>query len=180
MSLDPPPLVPREVLFGNPDKVQPRISPDGTRLSYIGPRDGVLNVWVGELGAASDGFRAVTDDTDRGIRNYFWSHDNRRILYLQDEGGDENWRLYDVDLDSARTRDLTPFDGVQAQIIAGEKSLPTQVLVGLNKDNPCLHDVYHLDLVTGQLEKVVENFGVATLGGRPGPEGAGRPAAPTG
>lgn len=161
MSLDPPPLVPREVLFGNPDKVQPRISPDGTRLAYIGPRDGVLNVWVGELGAASDGFRAVTDDTERGIRNYFWSHDNRRILYLQDEGGDENWRLYDVDLDSTGTRDLTPFDGVQAQIIAGEKSLPTQVLVGLNKDNACLHDVYHLDLVTGQLGKVVENFGVA-------------------
>lgn len=101
MSREPPPLVPREVLFANPDKVQPRISPDGTRLAYIGPHDGVLNVWVGELGAASDDFRAVTDDTDRGIRNYSWSHDNRRILYLQDEGGDENWRLYDVDLDSA-------------------------------------------------------------------------------
>jgi len=153
-------LVPREVIFGNPERVQPRISPDGTRLAYIAPRDGVLNVWVGEVGAPEDGFRPVTDDTDRGIQVYFWSHDNRRILYPQDKDGDENWRLYDVDLDSGATRDLTPFDGVQAQFIAYEKRFPTEMLLGLNRDDPELHDVYHLDLVTGELEKVVENFGV--------------------
>src|ERR1051326_3195422 len=65
-AVPPVPLVPREVLFGNPDKVQPRISPDGRRLAYIAPRDGVLNVWVGEIGASEDEFRVVTDDTDRG------------------------------------------------------------------------------------------------------------------
>ena len=159
MSVDLP-LVPRAVVFGNPERVQPRISPDGTRLAYIAPRDGVLNVWVGEVGATEGGFRAVTDDTDRGIRFYFWSHDNRLIFYPQDRGGDENSRLYGVDLDSGATRDLTPFDGVQAQFIAYEKRFPAAMLVGLNRDDPKFHDVYHLDLVTGELEKVVENFGV--------------------
>ncbi len=161
MSSALPPLVPREVLFGDPERVQPRISPDRTRLAYLAPRKGVLNVWVGGPGAPEGSFRAVTEDTDRGIRHYFWSHDSRRILYLQDRGGDENWRLYDIDLDSGTSRDLTPFDGVQARIVAYEKRFPTQMLVGLNRDNPQLHDVYHLDLVTGELRKVVENFGVA-------------------
>ena len=161
MPWDPVPLIPREVLFGNPERVLPRISPDGTRLAYIAPREGVLNVWVGDVGAPGEGFRAVTGDTERGIRACFWSHDNRRILYLQDEGGDENWRLHDVELGSGATRDLTPFDAVQAQVIAYRKEFPSELLVGLNKDNPELHDVYRLDLGSGELDKVVENFGVA-------------------
>ncbi|MGH9000393.1 MAG: S9 family peptidase, partial [Acidimicrobiia bacterium] len=162
MPSDTVPLVPREVLFGNPERVQPRISPDGKRLAWIAPRDGVLNVWVGDVGAAPSTFKVVTDDTDRGIRAFFWAYDNRHLLYVQDKGGDENWRLYDVDLDSGAIRDLTPFDKVQAQVIAHEKEFPSEVLVGLNKDNPQLHDVYHLDLETGELEKLVENPGVVS------------------
>ena len=154
------PLVPREVLFGNPEKVQPRISPDGKRLAYIAPVNGVLNVWVGEVGAAEEGFQPVTTDTDRGIRAFFWAQDNARILYVQDAGGDENWRLYDTELATGTTRDLTPFDGVQAQLIAEEKKFPTELLVGLNKDNPQLHDVYHLDIESGELELVLENPGI--------------------
>ena len=161
MPSDAPPLVPREVLFGNPDKVLPRISPDGRRLAYLAPWNGVLNVWVGDVDAPAERFRPVTEDTERGIRAYFWSHDNCRILYLQDSGGDENWRLYDVELDSGTTRDLTPFDGVQAQVIAHIKEFPTEVLVGLNKDDRQLHDVYHLDLISGELDRVLVNFGVA-------------------
>jgi dipeptidyl aminopeptidase/acylaminoacyl peptidase len=160
MTYDAVPLVPREVLFGNPEKVQPRISPDGKRLAYIAPVDGVLNVWVGEVGAAEDGFKAVTKDTDRGIRAFFWGQDNARILYVQDAGGDENWRLYDTELATGTTRDLTPFEGVQAQLIAEEKQFPTELLVGLNKENPQLHDVYHLDVETGELEMVLENPGI--------------------
>jgi dipeptidyl aminopeptidase/acylaminoacyl peptidase len=160
MGIDDVPLVPREVLFGNPDKSQPRISPDGARLAYLAPVDGVLNVWVGPVGGDEKDFSPVTHDTDRGIRAYFWAHDNAHLLYVQDKGGDENWRLYGVDLESGTTRDLTPFDDVQAQIVAEEKQFPTELLVGLNKDNPQLHDVYHLDLETGELEKIVENPGV--------------------
>ncbi|HEV8627286.1 MAG TPA: S9 family peptidase [Acidimicrobiia bacterium] len=160
MSYDAVPLVPREVLFGNPEKVQPRISPDGERLAYIAPVDGVLNVWVGEVGAPEGTFKPVTTDTDRGIRAFFWGQDNARILYVQDAGGDENWRLYDTELATGTTRDLTPFEGVQAQLIAEEKKFPTELLVGLNKENPQLHDVYHVDVETGELEMILKNPGV--------------------
>jgi dipeptidyl aminopeptidase/acylaminoacyl peptidase len=160
MTAESVPLVPREVLFGNPEKVQPRISPDGKRLAYIAPVDGVLNVWVGEVGAPEDSFKPVTNDTDRGIRAFFWGQDNARILYVQDAGGDENWRLYDTELASGTTRDLTPFEGVQAQLIAEEKKFPTELLVGLNKENPQLHDVYHLDVETGELEMILKNPGI--------------------
>jgi dipeptidyl aminopeptidase/acylaminoacyl peptidase len=160
MSYDAVPLVPREVLFGNPEKVQPRISPDGKRLAYIAPVDGVLNVWVGEVGAPADSFKPVTTDTDRGIRAFFWGQDNARILYVQDAGGDENWRLHDTELATNTTRDLTPFEGVQAQLIAEEKEFPTELLVGLNKENPQLHDVYHVDVETGELEMILKNPGV--------------------
>jgi dipeptidyl aminopeptidase/acylaminoacyl peptidase len=156
-SLNELPLVPREVLFGNPERVSPHISPDGTRLGWIAPDQGVLNVWVGTIG--SDEATVVTHDRDRGIRGYFWAHDNRHLLYLQDKGGDENWRLYGVDLDTGVTSDFTPFEGVQARVDEVDKRFPNQVLVGLNRDNPQLHDVYRLDLPTGELEKVVDNPG---------------------
>ncbi len=101
----------------------------------------------------------VTDDTDRGIRMFAWAHDGQHLLYLQDTGGDENWRLHDVDLETMQRRDLTPFDDVQTDLIAGDKKFPTEILVGLNRDNPQLHDVYRLNLTTGELVKEVENPG---------------------
>ena len=155
-------LIPRRVLFGNPERVLPRISPDGTRLAWIAPHEGVLNVWVAPVG--DDGVdwaaaRVVTDDTDRGIRVYAWAHDGRHVLYLQDSGGDENWRLHDVDLSTMQRRDLTPFEGVRTELIAMEKKFPTEILVGLNRDNPELHDVYRLNLIDGELVKEEENPG---------------------
>jgi dipeptidyl aminopeptidase/acylaminoacyl peptidase len=152
-------LIPREVLFGNPEKASPRISPDGTRIAWLAPVDGVLNVWVAHVGA--DDAAPVTDDRDRGIRDYRWAHDDRHLLYVQDRGGDENWHLYAVDLDGGGTRDLTPFGGVQAQLVATDKHFPDQVLVGLNRDNPELHDVYQLELGSGRLELVASNPGFA-------------------
>src|SRR5215831_11507071 len=157
-------LIPRQVLFGNPERVSPRISPNGTSLAWIAPHEGVLNVWIAPVGADGvhwDAAQVVTDDTDRGIRVFRWAHDGYHLLYLQDSGGDENWRLYDVDLRTMQYRDLTPFEGVQAQILATEKKHPSEVLVGLNRDNPALHDVYRLDLATGDLVKEVENPGFA-------------------
>ena len=159
-------LIPRSVLFGNPERTAPRISPDGRLLAWIAPLDGVLNVWVAPIGAGQAGVdwtaaRVVTADTDRGVRVFAWAHDGRHLLYLQDAGGDENWRLYDVDLESLERRDLTPFDKIHATIIGTSKRLPTQVLVGINADNPELHDVYRLDLDTGNLVKEIENPGYA-------------------
>jgi dipeptidyl aminopeptidase/acylaminoacyl peptidase len=156
-------LIPLSVLFGNPERVSPRISPDGTRLAWIAPLDGVLNVWLApvsaEQGLDLDAAQVVTDDTDRGIRQFGWAHDGRHLLYLQDIGGDENWRLHDVDLQTMARRDLTPFDDVQTQLVGIEPSCPDEILIGLNKDNPQLHDVYRVDLRTGELAKEVDNPG---------------------
>src|ERR1700733_7218425 len=174
-------LIPRTVLFGNPERISPHISPDGTRLAWIAPDNGVLNVWVAPVGASGgdwDAAVAVTDDTDRGVRVFAWAKDGRHLLCLQDTGGDENWRLYDVDLETPAAdgktgpaaaggktswakRDLTPFEGIQARIIATRKSHRDEVLVGMNRENPQLHDVFRLDLKTGELTKLIENPGYA-------------------
>jgi dipeptidyl aminopeptidase/acylaminoacyl peptidase len=155
------PLIPREVLLGNPDRLLPQLSPDGDQLSFVAPHNGVLNVWVGPVGADVDGpeFRVVTDDRERGVRDYFWAPDGQRILYLQDQGGDENWRIHDVDLATGATRDLTPFADVQAQILLVDHDNPDAIVIALNKDNPQLHDPYRLDLASGELTKLAENPG---------------------
>ncbi len=150
-------LIPRDILFGNPEKSSPQVSPDGTRMAYIAPVDTVLNVWVGTTG--QNDYRPLTQDTERGVRFYAWAADNRHILYTQDIKGDENWRLYATDLQSGQTRDLTPFEQVQARVVARDKHFPNELLVGLNKDNPQSHDVYHLDLSTGELALVARNPG---------------------
>ncbi len=155
------PLIPREVLFGNPQRVAPRLSPDGERLAYLAPREGVLNVWVGPVGspAGGDDFGPVTEDKKRGIRTYFWAEDGRHIVYLQDEGGDENWRVHAVDPSTQEDRDLTPFEGVQAQLVDKSRRFPDTLLVALNRENPELHDVYRLTLSTGDLDLVAKNPG---------------------
>ena len=152
-------LVPRHLLFGNPDKTMGTVSPDGSRIAFLAPVDGVLNVWVGDASGANAA--PVTDDRDRGIRSYFWAHDSRHLLYVQDQGGDENWRLYSVNLPTGTVTDLTPFDGVRAQPIALSQRRPTEMLVGLNRDDPAYHDVYHVDLESGRLDLVRSNPGFA-------------------
>jgi dipeptidyl aminopeptidase/acylaminoacyl peptidase len=158
-------LIPRSVLFGNPERTSPQLSPDGGSLAWIAPRDGVLNVWVAPIDATSgvdwDAARPVTEDTDRGIRAFAWAKDGQHLLYVQDSGGDENWRLYDVDPTSGERREHTPFEGIHATIIGTSKRRPHEVLVGINADNPQLHDVYRLDLVSGELVKEIENPGYA-------------------
>jgi len=151
-------LIPREVLFGNPDKASVQLSADGTKISYLASVDGVLNVWVGP---ADDPTAAepVTSDTDRGIRGYFWAYTNEHILYIQDKEGDENWRVYSVNLTTGETVDLTPLEGVQARIQAVSPKFPDEMLVALNDRIPQLHDVYRIDIETGERTLVLENEG---------------------
>jgi len=154
----PPELIAREVLFGNPDKAGVQLSPDGTKVSYLAPLDGVLNVWVGP----SDNVQAakpVTRDTGRGIRNYFWAYTSGHVIFLQDKGGDENWRAYSVDLADGTTQDLTPLEGVRATIQAVSHKFPNQVLIGLNDRDARLHDIYRVNISTGQRELVQQNDG---------------------
>ena len=150
-------LIPREILFGNPVKTSPKISPDGKRLSYLAPVNNVLNVWVKSVDKDDD--RIVTKDTNRGIRRYFWAEDSRQILYLQDKGGDENWRLYGVNLESGEIRDFTPFDGVKVEIVDHNKFFPEDILIGMNKEDAKLHDVYNLNITTGEINLVAKNSG---------------------
>jgi dipeptidyl aminopeptidase/acylaminoacyl peptidase len=152
-------LIPREVLFGNPERLAPAVSPDGRRIAYIAPVDGILNVWVGTLGG--DDAAPVSNDRERGVRSFAWCPDNRHIVYPQDSGGDENWHLHIVDLEDGGDVDATPFDGVQARILAADRRQPNHLLVGLNRRDPQLHDAYLLDVRDGSLELVAENPGFA-------------------
>jgi dipeptidyl aminopeptidase/acylaminoacyl peptidase len=154
--LEDVPIIPRRVLFDNPDKASPRLSPDGSRLAYIAPVDGVMNVWVGPAAEPASAV-PVTSDTARGIRIFFWAYTNEHIIYLQDKGGDENWRVYSVDLTVGTTIDLTPFDGVQAQIQEVSHRIPQEMLVGLNNRVPQLHDLYRVNVATGEYHLILEN-----------------------
>ena len=151
------PLIPLETLFGNPDRIGPSLSPDGRRLTFIAPLDGVLNVFLQQLGKASA--RPLTRDAGRGIRHQGWAWDGRHVLYLQDRDGDENWRIFAVDVESGAERLLTPDDAegahpVQAQIVASSPRHPTTLLIGLNRRDERVHDVYRLDIGTGALEQL--------------------------
>lgn len=152
-----PTLIPRKVLFGNPEKTGPQISPDGCFLAYLAPKDGVLNVWVRTLGQNDD--KAVTSDTLRGIRQFFWQGDSAHLLYLQDTGGDENFHLYQTGIASGETRDLTPFPGARALPLALNPNHPTEMLVSVNNRNPSVFDAYRLDFGTGALTLDTENPG---------------------
>ena len=149
-------LISRDVLFGNPDRITTRISPDGSMMSFLAPVNGVLNVWVGP---ADDPEKAkpVTNDTYRGIRSYLWAYTSNDILYLQDKNGDENWRIYRVNLSSKNILDLTPFEGVQARFQAVSDKIPGEVMIGLNNRNPEYHDLYRVNIETGNLTQVLEN-----------------------
>jgi dipeptidyl aminopeptidase/acylaminoacyl peptidase len=152
------PLIPRKVFFGNPDKASVQISPDGAHIAYLAPWDGVLNVWVAprqNLSAA----RPITDDTGRGIRFYMWAYTNSHILYKQDMDGDENWRLFSVDLTSTASKDLTPFDGVQTQFKKVSPEFPEEIVIGLNNRVPEWHDIYRINIVTGAMTLLEQNEG---------------------
>lgn len=149
-------LIPRETIFGNPDRAGPQISPDGKRLAFLAPVNGVLNVWVGPADHP-DQAKAVTNDTSRGIRRYFWAYTNQHVIYMQDKGGDENWRVYSVDLDKNEVKDLTPFDKVAARVQEVSHKIPDEILVGLNNRNPQYHDVHRVNIRTGETKLVTEN-----------------------
>jgi dipeptidyl aminopeptidase/acylaminoacyl peptidase len=156
------PLIPREHFFGNPERAAGRISPEGDHISFLAPRDGVLNVWV----APADDIEAaevITNDKSRGIRSYFWAPGGDTVIHAQDVGGDENFHLFLTDLETSETRDVTDIAGVRATVVAASYDKPDTVLIGLNDRDPALHDVYALDLETGKRRLVFENPGYASV-----------------
>jgi dipeptidyl aminopeptidase/acylaminoacyl peptidase len=153
------PLIPRDVLFGNPERAQARISPDGKWLSFLAPVDGVLNVWVAPVDDLSKA-KQVTEDKLRGIRMYHWAYDGRHIGYVQDKNGDENWHVYATDITTRQTRDLTPIEGVQARVQEVSHKIPGDILIGLNDRDPRYHDIWRVNLQTGERTLVQQNHGV--------------------
>ena len=151
-------LIPRQVLFGNPDRAGVQISPDGSKISYLSAVDGVLNVWVGPIDNPQAA-KPVTHDEKRGIRIYFWAYTSDDVIYLQDKEGDENWRAYAVDLKTGKERDLTPLEGVRANIDNVSHKHPNEILVGLNDRDKRYHDIYRINLKTGERTLVEENNG---------------------
>ena len=153
-----PPLIPRETLFGNPERTRPQLSPDGQYLAYIAPDEkNVLQIWLRTVGQEDD--RQLTDDKKRGIRMYFWTYKAQQLIYLQDSDGDENFHLYSVNIESDVVRDLTPFQGVKAQPVDLDPEFPDEVLVGLNLTDRQKFDVYRINLNNGAVEFDTENPG---------------------
>ena len=154
------PLIPRSVLFGNPERTAPQISSDGTMLAYLAPDHDVLNVWVRSIGRSDD--RPITADRKRGIRRYFWQPGAHTIIYLQDVGGNENFHVFQTDVASKQTRELTPGDKVRASIVSVDPHYPDFMLIETNQRNAQLMDVYRLDFKTGKLDMDTENPGDVT------------------
>jgi dipeptidyl aminopeptidase/acylaminoacyl peptidase len=154
------PLIPRDVLFGNPERAQARLSHDGKWLSYQAPVDGVLNIWVAPADDLSKA-QAVTEEKVRPIPSYSWAYDNKHVLYIQDKNGDENFHLYATDVVTRETKDLTPIAGVRAELQEVSPKFPHEVLVGLNDRDKRYHDIWRINIDTGAKELVLQNPGVA-------------------
>ena len=157
------PLIERTKLFGNPSRAAGQLSPDGRHISWLAPRDGVMNIWVAPVANPSAG-RALTAEKTRPIRQHFWAPDAKSILFINDKGGDENFLLYGVDVASGAQRALTPFEKTQVQITGISRHVPGRILVGLNNRDARWHDVHSLDLATGKLTPVMQNDGYAGFG----------------
>jgi dipeptidyl aminopeptidase/acylaminoacyl peptidase len=168
------PLIPRQVLFGNPDKASLKISPNHQMISYLAPLDDVLNVWVAPVDDPGNA-EAVTKDTLRGIRIYFWAYNNEQIIYLQDLGGDENWQVHAVNVKTKEDVNLTPYEEIigpdnqpvtmpdgkklrpRANIQEVSYKYPNEILISLNTRNPQFFDVYKLNVISGELNMIQQN-----------------------
>lgn len=155
-SHDAFPLIPRDDLFGNPTRAAGKLSPDGKWLSWLAPKNDILNIWLAPVDNP-DAAKAMTDAKDRPIRQYMWAPDSMSLLYIQDKGGDENFLLYGVDISSGKETTLTPFENTRVDIVGGSESIRDTILIGLNNRDPQWHDVYLLNLNSGELTLVIEN-----------------------
>lgn len=156
VSMKEPQIIPRDHLFSNADHLNVRISPDGTHLAYLAPYEGVMNVWVKGLEKESEP-KALTQYTDRNIQSLSWSFDNKHILYEKDTAGDENWKIYKLDIGSGKSTLLTPEKGVMARLVGQSYLKPTKIIISQNDRNPQFHDVYEYDIETNKKQLVYEN-----------------------
>jgi len=153
-------VIPRALLFGNPTIGGASISPDGQWLAWSANANGVMNVWIAPR-HDRDAARQLTFDRKRGVSGHSWSRDSAYLLFGQDTDGDENFKLYAVEVTTGTQRCLTPFDGTRAGITRVSRKTPGHILIGLNRRDKRYPDLFKLELATGEMELVLENPGFA-------------------
>ncbi|MDP4220139.1 MAG: S9 family peptidase, partial [Bacteroidota bacterium] len=153
------PKIPLRDFFKNPEKTGYQISPDGKWISYLAPYERRMNVFI--MPRSGGESKRVTGETSRDLAGYSWKS-NDRIIYLKDNGGDENFHLYSVDLSGENLKDLTPFDSVTVQMVDELEEHPDEMLIGLNKRNKEIFDVYRINVKTGAMDLAAENPGNIT------------------
>ena len=162
-----PPLIDRELFFGDPEISGAQLSPDGRFIAFLKPLKGTRNIWVKTAAEPFEKARPITADTKRPVSSFFWSRDSRVVLYVQDQGGDENYNVYAVDPAALpaqgaavpAARNLTDVKGVAAQLYAVPKSEPDAIYVGLNDRDKAWHDVYKVRISSGARTLVAKNTG---------------------
>jgi dipeptidyl aminopeptidase/acylaminoacyl peptidase len=155
-------IIPRKLIFGNPERSAPYISPDGKSIAYTAAVDEVMNVWVAPIDDLSSA-RPITHEKTRPITKFQWALNGTQILYFQDHDGDENFHLFSVDLQSKTTKDLTPYKTVRAEIISESYARPDEVLVGLNNRDQRWHDAWMINTITRSAEMVQRNDAFANF-----------------
>lgn len=153
-----PPLIPREILFGNSERTSPQISPDGKTLAYLAPdKDNRLQIWLRTLNEQDD--RQLTKEKGHGIQHYTWTYDGEHLIFALDNDGDENWHIHAVNIKSGTVRNLTPYHGVQAYVVVLDPNFSDEMLIAMNLRNREWHDVYRVHLKTGDVKMVSRNPG---------------------
>ncbi|HEV7904340.1 MAG TPA: S9 family peptidase [Pyrinomonadaceae bacterium] len=160
-----PPLIDREVLFGNPEIAGAQISPDGKFIAFRKPHKGTMNIWVKRADEPFASARLLTNEAKRAVRNYFWSRDGKFILFVKDKAGDENFNLYAVNLNEQPpsgeevpvARNLTNSEKVRTIIYNVPRAEPDAVYVGMNDRDPAWHDLYKVKISTGERTLVRQN-----------------------
>src|SRR6184192_4227937 len=160
-----PPIIDRELFFGDPEISAAQISPDGKFIAFIKPFKGTRNVWVKGTEESFDKAKPITADTTRPIPAYFWSRDGKYILFVQDKAGDENYLVYAVNpadappagQDVPAARNLTDLKGVRAEIVGVPRDEPDLLYVALNDRDKAWHDLYKLKISTGERTLIRQN-----------------------
>lgn len=156
-----PKLIPMKDFFRNPEQRSYQLSPDGNYISFMAPYKSRMNIFVQKMGTGKKEPVRITSFDDRDIAGYFWAN-NGRIAYLKDNGGDENFHLFAVNIDGSNNKELTPFDKVRVDIIDDLPDQDEYMIIGLNRRNPQVSDPYRINVNTGVLEQLYENPGNIT------------------
>jgi dipeptidyl aminopeptidase/acylaminoacyl peptidase len=159
LEQEPPPLIPLEDFFRNPESAAYRISPDGKKLAYLKPWENRLNIFVRDIDSGEE--RRLTSSEERDVADFFWKGSDR-VAFSQDKGGDENFHIFIVGINGGEIRELTPFVGVKTHVTDNLEEDPAHMLISMNLDNREVFDVYRVDVETGEMSQIARNPGNIT------------------